>query len=592
MIDNKFINGIVQEFKTDFNLSDLKESKLFEYLVNYLIVSKIHPEAFDETTNLQELDIDDGSNFGIDGIAIIVNNTMILSKEDIEIQRKSKNLDVKIIFTQSKTSSYYDGGSLYKFIGAVNNFFSKETDIPISEELKYYKELYDDLFAYENAKYLNKTSPSVLLYYATTGKTIEDATVIGIAKQGEKTIKDATPELKDVKINLVGADYIIDSYNELENRFEVVINFKNNLSLDRIESVEQSYIGYLSVPEFLKLICDSDKNLRRNIFYENVRDFQGIDNNVNSEISETLNSSELQDKFILLNNGVTIVAKHFKYLGSNDYEIREYQVVNGCQTSTIIFKNQNVIFNSQALLIPIKIIHTNSSDLITRIIRATNRQTPVPEEAFITLEKFHKRLQEFYTHISLELPEKLYYERRSKEYANSENRIEKARIVNLHSQIRTFTAVFLTEPHLVYNNNPNEILRTRHDKIFQDQHSYYPYFVSNYLLYNFQRLVDNGKISPGFVLFRYYVIMIYRVLATKSFKYPWLNSKDIDRYCGDIVKTLNDEDKKIELFNKSIDIIKESVHYQKAGRNIPVRNIIRTFQFKDAVFDTLKRMRF
>lgn len=592
MIDNKFINGILQEFKTDFKLSDLSEAKIYEYLVNFVIVSKLHPEAFDDTTTLKDLDVDEGSNFGIDGIAIIVNNNLILSNEDLDVLKKSKHLDVKLIFTQSKTSPNYDGGDLYKFIGAVINFFSKSPSIPITEELKYFKDIYEELFKHENARFLSRQSPTVSLYYATTGKPVNDATILGIAKQAEKTISSQVAELKDVKIHLVGADYVIDNYNEIENRFDVTISFKNNLSLDRIMDVEQSYIGYLNVPEFIKLISDSDKNLRRNLFYENVRDFQGESNSVNSEICETIVTEALQDKFILLNNGITIVAKHFKYLGSNDYEIREFQIVNGCQTSNIIFHNRESIMNSPSFLIPIKIIHTNNNELITRIIRATNRQTPVPEEAFIALDKFHKRLQEFYIYISNELPEKLYYERRSKEYSNSDQRIEKSRIVNLHSQIRTFASVFLNEPHLVHNNNPTEILRTRNHKLFQDDQNFFPYFLSSYLLYNFQKLVDEGKINSGDALFRYYAIMVYRIIATKSLNYPFLNSNKIDLYCNSIISTLNEESKKLQIFQRAIDIIKDAINQEKTGKNIPVRNIVRTVQFKDRLFEILKRTRF
>ncbi|MDR0833392.1 MAG: AIPR family protein [Candidatus Symbiothrix sp.] len=592
MVENKFINGILQEFKSDFKLSDLAETKVFEYLVNYVIVSKLHPEAFGDTTSIKELDVDNGSNFGIDGIALIVNNNLVLAKEELEILRKSKNLDVKIIFTQSKTSSNYDSGDLYKFIGAVKNFFSKQPSIPLSDEIKYFKDIYDELFEHENSRYLSKQSPSIYLYYATTGKDSTSDTIAGIVKQEEKTLQDVVPELKEVKIYPIGADFIIDAYNEIENRFDVVINFKNNLSLDKIEHVEQSYIGYLSVPEFMKLISDNEQNLRRNLFYENVRDFQGFDNAVNSEMGETINSKELQDKFILLNNGITIVAKHFKNLGSNDYEMREFQIVNGCQTSNMIFQCRNAILSSPNFLIPVKIIHTNDNDVITRIIRATNRQTPVPEEAFITLEKFHKRLQEFYSHISVELPEKLYYERRSKEYANSEQRIEKARIVNLHSQIRAFTAVFLSAPHLVYNNNPTEILRRREFQIFQEDHTFYPYFLSNYLLFNFQKLIDIGKLNSDYALFRYYAIMIYRILASKSMKIPWLNSRDAERYCSNIVASLDDENKKIGLFNRSIDIIKKAIKEERAIKNGPVRNIIRTLQFKDRIFEVLKSTKF
>lgn len=93
MIDNKFIQGILQEFKTDFKLSGVKESKAYEYLINYIVVSKLHPEAFDDTTTLKDLDVDNGGNFGIDGIAIIVNNNLVLSIEDLGALRRSKDLE-------------------------------------------------------------------------------------------------------------------------------------------------------------------------------------------------------------------------------------------------------------------------------------------------------------------------------------------------------------------------------------------------------------------------------------------------------------------------------------------------------------------
>ena len=85
MIENKFINGILQAFRTDYKLSDLSESKIYEFLVNDVIVWKRHPTAFDDTTMLKDLDVDGGGNFGIDGITIIVNNNLVLSIEDLDI---------------------------------------------------------------------------------------------------------------------------------------------------------------------------------------------------------------------------------------------------------------------------------------------------------------------------------------------------------------------------------------------------------------------------------------------------------------------------------------------------------------------------
>lgn len=45
IIKNKIILGILNEFKEDFGLKD-DESKSFEKLVNYVVLSKIDPEVF------------------------------------------------------------------------------------------------------------------------------------------------------------------------------------------------------------------------------------------------------------------------------------------------------------------------------------------------------------------------------------------------------------------------------------------------------------------------------------------------------------------------------------------------------------------
>lgn len=583
MLENKIVKGILNEFAEEYGMKELQESKLYEYLANFLIVSRIHPEAFEEIQKLEDIDVDDGSNFGIDGIAIIINNNLVLAKEEIEIYRKSKNLDVNFIFIQTKTSSNYDGGDIYKFIGAVENFFSTEPKIPLSKETLYFRGIAKELMEYDNARFFEKTSPKCTLFYITSGKPINDATINGIVEQGKTTISTKIPELKEVKINLYGSENIIDMYNEFDNRFDVVINFKNNLSLDEIKGITQSYIGYLSAEEFLKLISNNDGNLRRNLFYENVRDFQGIDNTVNKEIYETLSIEELQDKFIILNNGVTIVAKQFKSLGSNNFELKDFQIVNGCQTSNVIHAARNVIKGNCNVWIPIKIIHTNESEVINRITRATNRQSPISEEAFIALEKFHKRLQEFYYRMSEELSEKIYYERRSKEFSN-DSKIEKYRIVSLHYQIRAFASIYLNEPHYAYANNPNEILRSKRNLFFNENDSYYPYFTANYIMFFVRKYMNRSSRNEKYLKYTFYIGMIIRMLITKKLTPPHFNSFEIEKECKIIINVLTNETEIKSYILKATDIIEEAI---KNKFDYSHRQTSKNLAFKEEVFSRM-----
>ena len=64
------------------------------------------------------------------------------------------------------------------------------------------------------------------------------------------------------------------------------------------------------------------------------------------------------------------------------YELSDFQVVNGCQTSNEVYNCKEY---ASYIFVPIKIIYTTDTEIISSIVKATNRQSPVPEEAFVAL---------------------------------------------------------------------------------------------------------------------------------------------------------------------------------------------------------------
>ena len=590
VIGNRIILGILDEFEGDFEFHNDEESKSFEKLVNYVTLSKIDPDAFTDSCMFDVVDVDKGGTFGIDTFALFIKDNLIANIGDIEQHQKTRRMDVRMVFIQTKRSSSFDSGDFLKFTTAVKNFFSATPSIPLSDELSSCKELIDELFQPINARLFSNKKPQCDLYFATTGNKTCKNSVSGIIDQEEKSLSQAVPEMRNFNVRLIDADYIIDSYNELENKHAVTINFEKNISCGNIDNVEQSFIGYLPVLEFLKLITGSDGNIRKNIFYENVRDFQGQDNSVNSEISETLLDPQKIDQFLLLNNGVTIVAKEFSNIRSSEYEICDYYIVNGCQTSNVIYKHANNIVSDSNLNVPIKIVHTTNNKVITSLIKSTNRQTPVPDEAFVSLEKFHKRLQEFYKRYSQDCFEKLYYERRSKEFSNGVDRVEKPRIVNLHGQIRSFTSIILGEPQLAMSNNPTSILKEHGKKMFQDDHIHHPYFLSSLLLYLFYSLRQDKKINGKYVISRYWICWIVRVLLFEKLDIGNINSEKTQRNCELAINKLKDRNFVISLFRRSSSIFErvKAIHREEYGRQRNAQ-LVRLKTFRDIVKNEMLR---
>lgn len=589
IIKNRILLGILNEFESDFELKD-EESKSFEKLVNYVTFSKVDPEAFSDVCVFDQLDVDKESTFGIDSFALFINDTIITSKEDIKSHQKTKRMDVRFSFIQTKRSTSIDSGHFLKFTAAVRSFFSANPTLQLPDELLHAKELVDELFKPENARLFSNKKPKCDLFFATSGSKTKDEIILGLFDQERQGLELAAPEIGVFTITHVDSDYIIDSYNELENKFAVIIDFEKNISCGNIEDVEQSFIGYLPADEFLKLIKGADGNIRRNLFYENVRDFQGEKNPVNQEISKTLSDEKKIDQFLLLNNGVTIVAKEFTNIRSSQYEICDYYIVNGCQTSNVIYKFSDNIKDIGKLNVPVKIVHTTDNEVITSLIRSTNRQTPVPDEAFVSLEKFHKRLQEFYKRYSQDCFESLYYERRSKEFSNGNFRVERPRIVNLHGQIRSFISIIAGEPQLVMSNNPTSILKEHGSKMFQEEHIYTPYYLSSLLLYLFYSLKQDRKISGKYTISRYWICWITRVLAFEKIDIGQMNSQKTERKCEEVIHSLSDDKNRYSLFRQAIEIFEKSkrIHREEHGRQYNSQ-LVRLKTFRDIIKSELLR---
>ncbi len=93
---NKTLSGMVEDLRSKNAFPDLVQSKAYEYLVNYAIISKFHPEAFNDPQDIKSVDVDyGGSMFGLDCIAFIINDNLVLSKSDIQTYAKSNSLDVR-----------------------------------------------------------------------------------------------------------------------------------------------------------------------------------------------------------------------------------------------------------------------------------------------------------------------------------------------------------------------------------------------------------------------------------------------------------------------------------------------------------------
>jgi hypothetical protein len=505
--------NLIKTFREEESLlENIEESVLFEHFANFCVVSKEYSEEF----TIEDIHVGEGNDLGIDGIGIIINGNLVNSVDEVEdLAKQNKYLEAEFIIVQAKTSSNFDGAEISNFLFGVRDLFNTNPRLPRNEKITEKSKVINAI--YEKPALFKRGNPTCKLYYVTTGKWQNDQHLKAKIDSDIDIMKSMNifqDENEGIIFSPVGASELQKLYNKAKNSITRTINFENKITIPEIPGVQESYIGILPISELLNLITDESGVMLRGLFYDNVRDFQDY-NEVNNEIKETLQTAD-RELFVLLNNGVTIVAESISKTGTR-YAVEGFQVVNGCQTSHVLFDNKELL--TDKMQVPVKLIVLEDEDIKNKIIKATNRQTEVKNEELAALTDFQKKLENFYS--ALPEDKRLYYERRSQQYRSVPG-IEKVRIVTISTQIRTFASMFLDEPHRASRYYGTLLISVR-NKIFINNHDPIGYYVSAFANYKLESFLRRKQIDSKYRPFRYHMLTILR-LRLAGVDMPSMNS--------------------------------------------------------------------
>jgi AIPR protein len=539
---DKITKSLLDTFSAQYEIETLNESTRFEHFSNFSITSKLFRGSFD----IDDIHMGSGGDCAIDGLVFIVNGRIIVDEDELQdIVEATSTLDADIIFIQTKTSSSFDGSSIGSFIHGVKDFLSDTPQLVQNEKIMKMKVIWEA--AISLSSYMVNRRPICKLFYVCTGKWQEDQNLKAIINSGKGEIANIGI-FEDVTIDAMGASEIQKFYHETKNKLSSTINFISRITLPDIDGVKESYLGVLPFSEYIKLIQDENKTIY-SIFDDNVRDFQG-NNPVNGKIKRTLEEKKF-DLFCVLNNGITIVASALTP-AANRFTIRDYQVVNGCQTSHVLHECQN-IQGIESVFVPIKIVVTENDDIKTAITLATNSQTEVKTEQLEALNVFQKKLELYYSAERKSFP--LYYERRSQQY-NSDAGVKKTQIVSIPIQIKSFASMFLSSPHLV-SGYYGTIVKRFSGKIFNEEHKYLTYYVSALAHYRIEQFFRSGDLSSENKKARFHILYLVRLLLIGE-DLPPFNSNKIESMCDAAKKVLLDENQSLIVFKRAEDIFMSS----------------------------------
>lgn len=435
----------------------------------------------------------------------------------------------------------------------------------------------DDLIAAKDVIYANaggKRNPSVKAYFVSLGTYEKNTRTEGLITDFVSTLKEMNIfDVDGVEVQMVGASALQRYYRAATSAVEVKFPFSENVVMPQNDSVEEAYIGYVPAEQLLKLVASYDENgnivdINKSVLFDNIRDFDE-DSEINQSVIETLERGEGKD-FAFRNNGITVVAKSI-HRTSNDFKIEDFQIVNGCQTSNIIFHARNHIAD---VSVPLRLIGSKDDNFVNSIIVGTNRQNTVREEQFWALKPFMKNFEEYYSSVNEE--DRLYFERRENQFRGQA--IEKVRVIVSSTLMKVITATLLQQPNRS-SRDYRRIYADNKSRIFLDNHNVRVYHSACYLNYKLDFLWRNQKLGADLKIFRYYLLYAVSNFVSNGKNVLVMKKAEAERYADQMVALAKDESKLKALVESVAERVRGLIDVDSLNSREKMRDAIRPDTF-------------
>lgn len=546
---HRIIKTHLKKYLESKGIEETNIHKQFEMFVNYCVVSRFFAGKF-EISDITTTDDD----AGIDGIAIIADGELITTYEEIEslFQTHKRSIEIDIIFVQSKTSESFEKKEMISFGEGVFDFASDESEFPQDEILTEASGIFDLII--ENVDKVKNGKPNVFSYYVTTGVWNGEIELEAALKTTKKKIK-AIGYFENVDCYKIDRDELIKIWISIHQPVEALVKVKGYVSYNEMKEVGESYIAIIPARNYVESLLEAeDGKMRSGIFDENVRAYLGENNDVNQKIKKTLSSDQFKEYFALLNNGITIVSPDVR-VQSDSISLSNYQIVNGCQSSHVLFRNKD--FLDENIMVTAKVIEVDNQDVVNKIVEATNNQSHVSNEKFLSLKAKSKSVESYFNSWNEENdPDSIiYFERRENQYAGKS--INDSKIFDIRTVARAFSSMFLDIPHTA-SSYPTQIFDQSGEKLFEDGQNEIAYYCATLALYKFNRLFNSKKLPGNYGKYKWHTLMLLKYIINGKQKAPELNSKKITKYCTNIIEILNmPRDEHLKYFEKCKNIIEQ-----------------------------------
>ncbi len=521
---HRVVKSHLNDFVKQYSVTD-QEPKQFEAFLNYVVLRQHCAEHIDP----REL-VYAGDDPGLDGVMVFVNDAYVSSVEEVEdaMSDRKQDADVVIAFTQAKTAEAWSKAEINTFESAINDFLAETSEYPHSDYIKNAREVFNGVLKHVGK--IRHGKPKVQAFFATTARASEDREVLS-ARQAIHVSLESTGYFSNIEVVLVDRDRIVEMWKAAEGQVEATLRvLGGSAAFPRTPGIEEGYAVIVRAKDFInQILVDTNGRLRPRIFEENVRDFLGPGANVNKEMAETIADQVKQKRFGVLNNGITMISPDVRVCGV-DIFIRDFQIVNGCQTSNVLFENRLQIEDDATIML--KLIEMSDRAVVDDIIRSTNRQATLDEDQFLATLGAVKALERYFEARDADDERRLYFERRRNQFAHDEN-VKRIRVFDIKELARCLAAMFLDKPDIA-SRYPNRLTAEMRALVFDPGYLEEVYYVSAFTLYRIKLLIGNRRIAQCYFKVRWHIMLALKYYVCGD-AIPKLNSKKIKKSCEDIM---------------------------------------------------------
>jgi len=248
--------------------------------------------------------------------------------------------------------------------------------------------------------------------FVTSGYLSPEGRVFAETKATETEVVDSIEIRKELEV------YDLERLQELYDGHLTPARFNTDVELDisgddfNVSTIAGFRVLVASIPA--RELVKAFRQHQYALFRLNPRG--PLQNKINSKIFATLKDPNRRKLFFHLNNGVTAVCDSFN-AASNQVSIRDFQIVNGCQTTVTLAKARAIVEDDVGIKVLLRLVE-GLAGIREQIAEATNTQARLTAQDFKSNDPLQRDLKNQFD----ALPSHILYEVKRGDWEMEQNK--------------------------------------------------------------------------------------------------------------------------------------------------------------------------